>query len=260
MSAPVTVNAFRRAIWNAPHDHPKPIQRLVALAMAESADWKTGRNCYPGEELIAARTGLSTRAVRENRRKLEQQGWLVLQGPRGSTKGSGTRFTKYSLAIPTSDQGSRVTDDPGSQVGEGTSDPERANQCSRITRPLQTEACVPPPPSGGVGEPPASNDPAADVDPQLLRHVRNSVIDIAVVDMGLPGGIRTVAEAAEFLHEDFEDPSLLEEEESFLLAVPERLRTLEAFTALAVAALGATGPDQPLTDIITPHRNGDPQP
>ncbi len=76
----------------------KPSERLVAVAMASRADYKTGTGCRPGPTYLAGATGLSERTVTRARRRLEDLGWLVREHTGGS---AGKRTTNaYHLAYP----------------------------------------------------------------------------------------------------------------------------------------------------------------
>lgn len=54
-----------------------PTQKLVLVAMAEFADWKTGENIRPGTARISDMTGLSVRSVHRARAKLINVGALI---------------------------------------------------------------------------------------------------------------------------------------------------------------------------------------
>lgn len=76
-----------------------PMETLVGAAMARYADWDTGRGCHPGADRLVADTKASKRTVLRARLALEHLGLIELEGPRGSSRGSG-RTSNYRLVIP----------------------------------------------------------------------------------------------------------------------------------------------------------------
>lgn len=98
-----------------------PTQRLIMLALADHAD-DEGR-CYPSIARLCQRTGLSERAVRNNLRKLEEQGYLHTE------KGVGRGGTSlYSVsANPSPDVVKGAGDAPFDGPEKGQEVPPAAN-------------------------------------------------------------------------------------------------------------------------------------
>lgn len=109
-------------------------QKLVAVNIAQHADWKTGRNSHPGNDRIAAETALSKRAVINAVTELVNQGWLIkTYSGRGATS---TKANEYSLSIPgmmtmTHDQS--ASDASQSAYGSIQSASEDSSKCSTFT-------------------------------------------------------------------------------------------------------------------------------
>lgn len=68
--------------------------RWTAAVMAIFGDWVTGKNSYPSQQVLAALTGKSQRAVRRHTRELDEAGFTDTE------TGKGRLSSRYNLAIP----------------------------------------------------------------------------------------------------------------------------------------------------------------
>ena len=86
-------------------------EKLVALAMAHTANFHDGRKARPGPAHLRTLTGLSVRSITRARAELERQGWIVRDVSGGIV--NGRRLTnEYHLNCGHSD---RSQDDMGSE-------------------------------------------------------------------------------------------------------------------------------------------------
>lgn len=111
-----------------------PTKRLIMLALADHAD-DAGR-CYPSIDRLANRTGLSERAVRNNIRTLESQGFLRTE------KGAGPHGCNLFFVNP-----SPAPDAGGQEVPPAGGSPQGGQQVP------QRGAGGAPEPSGTVNKP-----------------------------------------------------------------------------------------------------------
>ncbi len=92
-----------------------PTTRHVALTMSLYMN-ERGGSCYPSVAALVHDTGLSERAVRDHRKRLEDLGWLACV-ERGGVKGDKRRASAYEARVP--DPGSRCRGTPAG----GSADP-----------------------------------------------------------------------------------------------------------------------------------------
>ena len=105
------VGAYRRAIFE--DEELSPTQRLVALAIAEHADYATGEGARPSKARLAKWTGLHPKTIRRIVAQLEEAGWIRRHL---AVRGANT----YELIIPSGDPPSSMvppTEDGPSQDG-----------------------------------------------------------------------------------------------------------------------------------------------
>src|SRR5258708_7411291 len=103
-----------------------PTTRLLALVLSLHMN-ELGSSCYPGSELLARETGLSSSTVFVHLAKLRDAGWITVGQPRGSGRG---HVNLYSATVPESHREPDTSDpvDNGESVrlaDESVREPDR---------------------------------------------------------------------------------------------------------------------------------------
>lgn len=124
-------------VWDEPLSRD---MKFVLLAYADHAD-HAGRNIYPAIETVAHKTGYDVRSVQRITSKLEQAGYLVLDG--GARRGGQGRSTHWRIPIK---------DDKLSPIKKG--DKKDIVKVQRVTkRALKGDTVSPDPSLTGKNEP-----------------------------------------------------------------------------------------------------------
>jgi hypothetical protein len=118
-----------------------PVQKSVALAMADHMNYDTLGDAYPGPALIAGETGWEIRTVKRALKELVRLGWLVQVRKGGSTKHSPRLASVYQGSVPTTDGRTRpVTERHGSTRDSQTPVPVTHRHPTRDSHPA-TRVC-----------------------------------------------------------------------------------------------------------------------
>jgi hypothetical protein len=92
------VQRWRDAVLSPTCDLPATL-RLVALALAQYADWDTLEDARPGPARLAAMTGASSRTVKRALGELVRRGYIT-QTSRGGTTAGGKQLASVYRLIP----------------------------------------------------------------------------------------------------------------------------------------------------------------
>lgn len=118
-------------------------QKTVLVALEMYADYRDGTNAYPGEENLAADTGLTTRAVRDAMKQAREIGLIVRTKVENPKAG---KAAVYRLAMP-ANTGTTVPVDnvtAGTTVPVETSTTGTATHHHRNSHVVTTGTAVPP--------------------------------------------------------------------------------------------------------------------